>query len=375
MPARTSYARVAEILDNNNAEVVLRTTGQRFIAAYFSPTQWKLSRRGAARFIVRHLPRFFAAGNREFCSRIFRLFTPSRPNVARNGGGIPARSALRWKARAWSFMLEAGEEIPLPSARNIPRGHTRVQAAVTGRTFVVDHLRLQSTVLNSGVPRDEYLSLRLASVTVFAVQRGRSALPASITIKGGRLGDFDIARARGSADFARARGRLSGAKSPPMRTISRGVSSRLHSFEWGGDLTVNVGGYTGEFGDEGFVPAAVFNRTDSLILLVTTTVVMVTVHTPTLFPATALSSVYQHYQHAFRFPVSSSSAEFRSSPVNATLQMLSVIATPATLTIRPPAAVGAGRGDARGGRRRRLFRPRLADYGGKPPAKRWRWFR
>ena len=348
MPARTSYARVAEILDNNNAEVVLRTTGQSFIAAYFSPTQWNY--RGVAR--------------RDLSSGIYRDFLPPEtasllenfplvyavaPECRAQWRGHSGKECASLEGEGLEFLLEAGEEIPLPSARNIPRGHARVQSAVTGMSFVVDHLRLQNTLLNSGVPQSAYISLRSAAVTVLQFSEDGRIIRID-NDQGWTLSDFtahnDRLILRAPAGGFRAR---VAADADDLA----GASSRLHSFEWGGDLTVNVGGYTGEFGDEGFVPAVVFNRSDSLILPVTTTVVMVTIYTPTLSPAppSGARNPYQHYQHRFHFPINNNDREFRSSPVSATLQTLSVIATPATLTIRPPQqlALGAGTRAVEGG--------------------------
>ena len=164
MPARTSYARVAEILDNNNAEVVLRTTGQSFIASYFSPTQWNY--RGVAR--------------RDLSSGIYSNFLPPEtasllenfpliyavaPECRAQWQGTSGKECASLEGEGLTFLLEAGEEIPLPNARNVPVGHTRVQAAVAGMSFVVDHLELQSAVLNSGMPQSVYISLRSAAVT------------------------------------------------------------------------------------------------------------------------------------------------------------------------------------------------------------------
>ena len=348
MPARTSYARVAEILDNNNAEVVLRTTGQSYIASYFSPTQWNY--RGVAR--------------RDVSSGIYRDFLPQEiasllenfpliyavaPECREQWRGTSGQECASQEGEGLTFLLEAGEEIPLPNARNVPRGHTRVQAAVTGRTFDVDHLRLQRTVLNSGVPRDEYIFLRSAAVNVLQFNEGGSITfidndqgwaPTNFTAHIDRL----ILRAPAGGLLARVAAAAS---------VLGSASPRIHSFEWGGDLTVNVGGYTGEFGDEGFEPTRVFNSSDSLLLSVAMVTVTNTIYTTTLSPAppSGATNPYLHYQHAFRFPIGGRNSAGRSAPVHATLQNFRVIATPATSTIRPPQqlALGAGTRAVEGG--------------------------
>ena len=134
------------------------------------------------------------------------------------------------------------------------------------------------------------------------------------------------------------------------------ASPQLHSFEWGGDLTVNVGGYTGEFGDEEFEPSQVFNNSDSLLLSVAMMTVMnTTVYTPTLFPfrnpGISNPVTYPHYQHRYRFPTSSRNSAGVSAPALATLQDFRVDRTQAVLTIRPPQqlALGAGTRAVEGG--------------------------
>ena len=170
MPARTSYARVAEILDNNNAEVVLRTTGQSYIASYFSPTQWNY--RGVAR--------------RDVSSGIYRDFLPQEiasllenfpliyavaPECREQWRGTSGQECASQEGEGLTFLLEAGEEIPLPNARNVPRGHTRVQAAVAGRTFDRRSFEIANrTALDSGVPRYEYIFEESAGCHFFAVR-------------------------------------------------------------------------------------------------------------------------------------------------------------------------------------------------------------
>ena len=347
MPARTSYARVAEILDNNNAEVVLRTTGQRSIASYFSPTQWDY--RGVAR--------------RDLSSGIYRDFLPPEtasllenfplvyavaPECREQWRGTSGKECASLEGEGLEFLLEAGEEIPLPNARNVPRGHTRVQAAVARGTFVVDHLRLQSALLNSSVPRFDYIFEESLTVTLLQFDEdGR------ITHIDNETGNFiaheDRLILRAPAGGFRAR---VAADADDLD----GASSQLHSFEWGGDLTVNVGGYTGEFGDEGFVPAAVFNRSDSTVFHVAMMTVTNTIYTPTLFPfrnpGISNPVTYPHYQHRYRFPTSSrNSSAGVSAPALATLQDFRVDRTPAILTIRPPQqlALGAGTRAVEGG--------------------------
>ena len=131
------------------------------------------------------------------------------------------------------------------------------------------------------------------------------------------------------------------------------ASPRIHSFEWGGDLTVNVGGYTGEFGDEEFNPTVVFNQSKSLPFQAAVVTVTNTIYTTTLSPAppSGATNPYLHYQHAFRYPIGGRNAVFRSAPVHATLQEFRVIATPVTSTIRPPQqlALGAGTRAVEGG--------------------------
>ena len=348
MPARTSYARVAEILDNNNAEVVLRTTGQSYIASYFSPTQWNY--RGVAR--------------RDLSSGIYRDFLPQEtasllenfpliyavaPECREQWRGTSGQECASREGEGLTFLLEAGEEIPLPNARNVPRGHTRVQAAVAGRTFVVDHLRLTITALHSGVPRHEYIFLRSAAVTMLQFDEGGSITfvdsdqgwsPTNFTAHIDRL----ILRAPAGGLLTRVAAAAS---------VLGSASPQLHSFEWGGDLTVNVGGYTGEFGDEGFDSAQVFNSSDSLLLSVAMMTVTNTIYTTTLSPAppSGATNPYLHYQHRFRFPIGGRNSAGRSAPVHATLQDFRVIATPATSTIRPPQqlALGAGTRAVEGG--------------------------
>ena len=342
MPARTSYARVAEILDNNNAEVVLRTTGQSYIASYFSPTQWNY--RGVAR--------------RDVSSGIYRDFLPQEiasllenfpliyavaPECREQWRGTSGQECASLEGEGLTFLLEAGEEIPLPNARNVPRGHTRVQAAVTGRTFVVDLMRLQTVALNSGVPRSEYTFKE--SLTVASLQFDLNGLISpigSVTF----IAHEDRLILRAPAGGFRAR---VAAEADNLGS----ASPQLHSFEWGGDLTVNVGGYTGEFSDEGFGPTEVFNSSRSLLLSVATTVVMATVYTPILSPAppSGATNPYLHYQHAFRYPIGGRNAVFRSAPVHATLQDFRINETPAMLTIRQPQqlALGAGTRAVEGG--------------------------
>ena len=349
MPARTSYARVAEILDNNNAEVVLRTTGQSYIASYFSPTQWNY--RGVAR--------------RDVSSGIYRDFLPQEiasllenfpliyavaPECREQWRGTSGQECASLEGEGLTFLLEAGEEIPLPNARNVPRGHTRVQAAVAGRTFVVDHLRLQRTELNSGVPRDEYIFAESLNVTF--LQFDRNGIISSIGADT-RAPDYFTAHNDRLILRAPAGGLLTRVAAEANDLGS--ASPQLHSFEWGGDLTVNVGGYTGEFGDEEFEPSQVFNNSDSLLLSVATTVVMATVYTPTLFPfrnpGISNPVTYPHYQHRYRFPTSSRNSAGVSAPALATLQDFRVDRTPAMLTIRPPQqlALGAGTRAVEGG--------------------------
>ena len=345
MPARTSYARVAEILDGRNMEVVLRTTGQRFIAPYFSPTQWDY--RGAAR--------------RDLSSGIYSDFLPPEtasllenfpliyavaPECREQWRGTSGKECASQEDEGLEFLLEAGEEIPLPSARNVPRGHTRVQAAGAGGTFVVDLMRLQTVELNSGVPQSEYIFKE--SLTVASLQFNQNGVISPIDgVTFIAHEDRLILRAPAGGFRARVAAEARGLG---------GASSRLHSFEWGGDLTVNVGGYTGEFGDEGFVPAAVFNSSDSLLLSTAMTVVMATVYTPTLFPfrnpGISNPVTYPHYQHRYRFPTSSrNSSAGVSAPALATLQDFRVDRTQAILTIRPPQqlALGAGTRAVEGG--------------------------
>ena len=347
MPARTSYARVAEILDNNNAEVVLRTTGQSFIASYFSPTQWNY--RGVAR--------------RDLSSGIYSNFLPPEtasllenfpliyavaPECRAQWQGTSGKECASLEGEGLTFLLEAGEEIPLPNARNVPVGHTRVQAAVAGMSFVVDHLRLQRTELNSGVPREDYIFEESLDVTF--LQFDQNGIISSIGTDT-RAPDYFTAHNDRLILRAPAGGLLTRVAAAAIDLES--ASPRLHSFEWGGDLTVNVGGYTGEFGDEGFDSAQVFNSSDSLLLSVAMMTVTNTIYTTTLSPAPPLGSTnpYLHYQHAFRYPIGGRNAVFRSAPVHATLQEFRVIATPATSTIRPPQqlALGAGTRAVEGG--------------------------
>ena len=348
MPARTSYARVAEILDNNNAEVVLRTTGQSYIASYFSPTQWNY--RGVAR--------------RDVSSGIYRDFLPQEiasllenfpliyavaPECREQWRGTSGQECASLEDEGLTFLLEAGEEIPLPNARNVPIGHTRVQAAVAGRTFVVDHLRLTTAALHSGVPRHEYIFLRSADVTelqfdedgrITLIDNNQGWAPTNFTAHNDRL----ILRAPAGGLLTRV-----AAEADDLQS----ASPQLHSFEWGGDLTVNVGGYTGEFGDEGFEPTEVFNNSDSLLLSVAMMTVTNTIYTTTLSPAppSGATNPYLHYQHNFRFPIGGRNSAGRGAPVHATLQDFRVIATPATSTIRPPQqlALGAGTRAVEGG--------------------------
>ena len=347
MPARTSYARVAEILDNNNAEVVLRTTGQSYIASYFSPTQWNY--RGVAR--------------RDVSSGIYRDFLPQEiasllenfpliyavaPECREQWRGTSGQECASREGEGLTFLLEAGEEIPLPNARNVPRGHTRVQAAVAGRTFDVDHLRLQRTVLNSGVPRDEYIFEESLDVTF--LQFDQNGIISSIGTDT-RAPDYFTAHNDRLILRAPAGGLLTRVAAEANDLGS--ASPQLHSFEWGGDLTVNVGGYTGEFGDEEFEPSQVFNDSDSLPFSEEEMVVTNTIYTTTLFPAppSGATNPYLHYQHNFRFPIGGRNSAGRGAPVHATLQDFRVIATPATSTIRPPQqlALGAGTRAVEGG--------------------------
>ena len=350
MPARTSYARVAEILDNNNAEVVLRTTGQSYIASYFSPTQWNY--RGVAR--------------RDVSSGIYRDFLPQEiasllenfpliyavaPECREQWRGTSGQECASLEGEGLTFLLEAGEEIPLPNARNVPRGHTRVQAAVAGMSFDVDHLRLQTVALDSGVPRYEYIFEESLDVTF--LQFDRNGIISSIGADT-RAPDYFTAHNDRLILRAPAGGLLTRVAAEANDLGS--ASPQLHSFEWGGDLTVNVGGYTGEFGDEEFEPSQVFNNSDSLLLSVATTVVMATVYTPTLFPfrnpGISNPVTYPHYQHRYRFPTSSrNSSAGVSAPALATLQDFRVDRTPAILTIRPPQqlALGAGTRAVEGG--------------------------
>ena len=351
MPARTSYARVAEILDNNNAEVVLRTTGQSFIASYFSPTQWNY--RGVAR--------------RDLSSGIYSNFLPPEtasllenfpliyavaPECRAQWQGTSGKECASLEGEGLTFLLEAGEEIPLPNARNVPVGHTRVQAAVAGMSFVVDHLRLQSALLNSGVPQSVYISLSSAAVTglefnedggITLIDNDQGWMPGHFTAHNDRL----ILRAP-------AGGLLTRVAAPTINLEN--TSPRIHSFEWGGDLTVNVGGYTGEFGDEEFNPTVVFNQSKSLPFQAAVVTVTNTIYTPTLFPfrnpGISNPVTYPHYQHRYRFPTSSrNSSAGVSAPALATLQDFRVDRTPAILTIRPPQqlALGAGTRAVEGG--------------------------
>ena len=347
MPARTSYARVAEILDNNNAEVVLRTTGQSYIASYFSPTQWNY--RGVARRDVSSgIYRDFLPQETASLLENFPLIYAVAPECREQWRGTSGKECASLEGEGLTFLLEAGEEIPLPNARNVPRGHARVQAAVTGRTFVVDHLRLTITALHSGVPRYDYIFEESLTVTVLQFDDdGR------ITRIDNETGNF-IAHEDRLILRAPAGGLLT--RVAATASVLGSASPRLHSFEWGGDLTVNVGGYTGEFGDEGFVPSQVFNNTDSLPFSVATTVVMATVYTPTLFPfrnpGISNPVTYPHYQHRYRFPTSSrNSSAGVSAPALATLQDFRVDRTQAILTIRPPQqlALGAGTRAVEGG--------------------------
>ena len=349
MPARTSYARVAEILDNNNAEVVLRTTGQSYIASYFSPTQWNY--RGVAR--------------RDVSSGIYRDFLPQEiasllenfpliyavaPECREQWRGTSGQECASLEDEGLTFLLEAGEEIPLPNARNVPRGHTRVQAAVAGMSFDVDHLRLQTVALDSGVPRYEYIFEESLDVTF--LQFDRNGIISSIGTDT-RAPDYFTAHNDRLILRAPAGGLLTRVAAEANDLGS--ASPQLHSFEWGGDLTVNVGGYTGEFGDEEFEPSQVFNNSDSLLLSVATTVVMATVYTPTLFPfrnpGISNPVTYPHYQHRYRFPTSSRNSAGVSAPALATLQDFRVDRTQAVLTIRPPQqlALGAGTRAVEGG--------------------------
>ena len=350
MPARTSYARVAEILDNNNADVVLRTTGQSYIASYFSPTQWDY--RGVAR--------------RDVSSGIYRDFLPQEiasllenfpliyavaPECREQWRGTSGQECASQEGEGLTFLLEAGEEIPLPNARNVPRGHTRVQAAITGRTFVVDLMRLQRTVLNSGVPRDEYIFEESLDVTF--LQFDRNGIISSIGTDT-RAPDYFTAHNDRLILRAPAGGLLTRVAAEANDLGS--ASPQLHSFEWGGDLTVNVGGYTGEFGDEEFEPSQVFNDSDSLPFSDEEMVVMNTIYTPTLFPfrnpGISNPVTYPHYQHRYRFPTSSrNSSAGVSAPALATLQDFRVDRTQAILTIRPPQqlALGAGTRAVEGG--------------------------
>ena len=342
MPARTSYVRTAEILDGRNMEVVLRTTGQRFIASYFSPTQWDY--RGVARRDVSSgIYRDFLPPETASLLENFPLIYAVAPECREQWRGTSGKECASQEDEGLEFLLEAGEEIPLPRARNVPRGHTRVQAADSGRTFVVDLMRLQTVTLNSGVPQSEYTFKE--SLTVASLQFNQNGVISAIdgvtlTAHEDRL----ILRAPAGGFRARV----------AAEAIDLGgASSRLHSFEWDGDLTVNAGGYTGEFGDEGFVPAAIFNSSDSLLLSAAMVTVTNTIYTTTLSPAppSGATNPYLHYQHAFRYPIGGRNAVFRSAPVHATLQDFRVIATPATSTIRPPQqlVLGAGTRAVEGG--------------------------
>ena len=350
MPARTSYARVAEILDNNNAEVVLRTTGQSYIASYFSPTQWNY--RGVAR--------------RDLSSGIYRDFLPQEtasllenfpliyavaPECREQWRGTSGKECASLEGEGLTFLLEAGEEIPLPNARNVPIGHTRVQAAVAGGTFVVDHLRLKRIILDSGVPRDDYIFEESLDVTF--LQFDQNGIISSIGTDT-RAPDYFTAHIDRLILRAPAGGLLTRVADDAIKLQS--ASPRLHSFEWGGDLTVNVGGYTGEFGDEGFEPTAVFNNSSSTVFQAAMVVVTNTIYTPTLFPfrnpGISNPVTYPHYQHRYRFPTSSrNSSAGVSAPALATLQDFRVDRTQAILTIRPPQqlALGAGTRAVEGG--------------------------
>ena len=347
MPARTSYARVAEILDNNNADVVLRTTGQSYIASYFSPTQWDY--RGVAR--------------RDLSSGIYSNFLPPEtasllenfpliyavaPECREQWQGTSGKECASLEGEGLTFLLEAGEEIPLPNARNVPIGHTRVQAAVAGGTFVVDHLRLKRIILDSGVPRDDYIFEESLDVTF--LQFDQNGIISSIGTDT-RAPDYFTAHIDRLILRAPAGGLLTRVAAEADNLGS--ASPRLHSFEWGGDLTVNVGGYTGEFGDEGFEPTAVFNNSSSTVFQAAMVAVTNTIYTTTLSPAppSGARNPYLHYQHAFRYPIGGRNAVFRSAPVHATLQDFEVIATPATSIIRPPQqlALGAGTRAVEGG--------------------------
>ena len=349
MPARNSYARVAEIIDGGR-NVVLRTTGQSYIESYFSPTQWDY--RGVAR--------------RDLSSGIYREFLPPEtasllenfplvyavaPECREQWRGTSGKECASLEGEGLEFYLEAGEEIPLPSARNIPRGHTRVQAAVAGASFVVDRLSVQAVDVD-GVPRHEYAFQESATVTflqfnedgfITGVDADASIFLTAVTTAP-LLDHRLILRAPAGGFLARIAANESDLLS---------ASPRLHSFEWGGDLTVNVGGYTGEFGDEGFVPARVFNMRDSLPVQQTVVAIVGTVYTATVFP---ISSTYPHYQHRYRFITVSAGGDTVtvSVPSNSALrhlQNVTVTGTLATVIIPPPQqlALGAGTRVVEGG--------------------------
>ena len=349
MPARTSYARVAEIIDGGR-NVVLRTTGQRHIDSYFSPTQWDY--RGVAR--------------RDLSSGIYSDFLPPEtasllenfpliyavaPECREQWRGTSGKECASLEGEGLTFLLQPGEEIPLPSARNIPRGHTRMQAAVAGRSFVVDRLQVQSTVVD-GVPRFEYISQELVTITFlqfnedgFITDADDSNFLATVAtqpILDHRL----VLRAPAGGFLARIAANENDLLS---------ASPRLHSFEWGGDLTVNVGGYTGEFGDEGFVPARVFNNTtgDSLLIQQTVAVIVGTVYTTTLSQS---SQTYPHYQHRYRYLSVSTGGNtvvesVPSDSVRRHLQEVILDDALVTMTIQPPQqlALGAGTRAVEGG--------------------------
>ena len=350
MPARNSYVRVAEIIENNN-EVVLRTTGQRHIDSYFSPTQWDY--RGVAR--------------RDLSSGIYSEFLPLEtasllenfpliyavaPECREQWRGTSGKECASLEGEGLTFLLQPGEEVPLPSARNIPRGHTRVQAAVAGRPFVVDRLHLQEVDVD-GVPRHEYAFLESATVTA-ALQFNEDGritridaetwTPSSFTAHEDRL----VLRAPAGGFLARIAAAENDLES---------ASSGLHTFEWDGDLTVNVGGYTGEFGDEGFVPARVFSNTtgDSLLIQQTVVVIEGTVYTTELFPSPDDNDVYPHYHHAYRYitvtPGGVTVVNSVSSDAPRRLQDFSVVGMLTTMTIQPPQqlALGAGTRAVEGG--------------------------
>ena len=347
MPARNSYARVAEIIDGGR-NVVLRTTGQSYIESYFSPTQWDY--RGVAR--------------RDLSSGIYSDFLPPEtasllenfplvyavaPECREQWRGTSGKECASLEGEGLEFYLEAGEEIPLPNARNIPRGHTRVQAAVAGASFVVDRLQVQSTVID-GVPRFEYAFQESETITFLQFNEDGfitdtdADFQATVTVQ--PLIDHRLVLRAPAGGFL--------ARIAANRSDLESASPRLHSFEWGGDLTVNVGGYTGEFGDEGFVPARVFNNTvNSFQVQPTVDVIVGTVYTTNLVQS---SQTYPHYQHRYRYLSVSTGGNtvVESVPSDSVRRHLQEVIRDdmlATMTIQPPQqlALGAGTRAVEGG--------------------------